>query len=142
MPIPYLTVADPRAAIARYTAAFGAREVMTMDGPGDSIMHAELDIDGERLMLSGVFEGFADAPIGRSPVNFMRYVDDLDAAIDRAVAAGMRLTGTPELQFWGDRTVKLDDGHGYEWTFAQQVELLSNEEIQRRATAYADAMSY
>ena len=141
MPIPYLTLADPRAAMALYAAAFDARSGTIMAGPGDSVMHAEMSIGNSPLMLSGEFEGFADAPKGRSPVNFMLYVDDVEAACARAVDAGMAQTQAPEDQFWGDRTAKLEDGHGYEWTLAQRVEHVDDEEIRRRAAAYAAAMS-
>lgn len=140
MPIPYLTLEDPRAAIALYTTALGATVTMTMDGPGGSVMHAEIDIGGERMMLSGVWPGMTSAPDGRSPVNFMVYVDDADAAYQQAIEAGMTSASEPETMFWGDRIAKVNDGHGYEWTFAHQVEEVAEDEMKKRAADFIASM--
>lgn len=138
---PYLTFKDPRAAIARYEAGLGATCTLVMDGPEDSVMHAELTLSGATLMLSGEWPGFASAPVGRSPVNFMHHVDDLASAIERARGAGFILVAEPKTEFWGDRIARLDDGHGYEWTLAQTVEDVSPDELERRAAAYATQMA-
>ena len=140
MLIPYLTLQDPRAAMTLYERALDALTEMVMDGPDGSVMHAEMSVGEQRLMLSGVWPGMSRAPEGRSPVNFMLYVDDVDASLERAEAAGMRVVSEPENMFWGDRTAKAADGHGYEWTFARQVESVSDEELARRAAAFAASM--
>lgn len=137
MLIAYLTVEDPKAAIATYEKALGAVNEFVMDGPDGSIMHAEMTLGGNRFMLSGVWPGMSEAPVGRSPVNFMLYVDNADEAMKRAVDAGMTMTGEPEDMFWGDRIAKVEDGHGYEWTFAHQFEEVSGEELKRRAAEWA-----
>jgi len=54
MPIPYITVKDPAAVIELYERAFGATKIMSMDGPGGSIMHAEISIADERFMLGAL----------------------------------------------------------------------------------------
>ena len=45
---PYLAVEDASAAIEFYGRAFDAKERVRMSGPGDSIMHCELEIGGKR----------------------------------------------------------------------------------------------
>lgn len=140
MLIPYVTLADPRAAMALYEKALGATTTMVMDGPDGSVMHAEMQIGGQQFMLSGVWPGMSVAPSDRSPVNFMLYVDDADKALERAVDAGMTKTFEPENMFWGDRMAKANDGHGYEWTFAHQVEEVSPEEMKKRAAEFAESM--
>ena len=85
-------------------------------------------------MLSGEWPGFSEAPQGRSPVNFMLYVDDADQALKHAVSVGMTLASEPETMFWGDRVAKVNDGHGYEWTFAHSVEEVSEAELKKRLT--------
>ncbi|MBX2824684.1 MAG: VOC family protein [Gammaproteobacteria bacterium] len=140
MAIPYLTLADPRAAIALYEKALGAKVTMNMDGPDGSVMHAELDIGGDRLMLSGVWPGMTTAPEGRSPVNFMLYVDNADTTYKHAIEEGMTSVSEPEDMFWGDRVAKVNDGHGYEWTFAHQIEDVSPEEVQKRAAEFMASM--
>ncbi len=141
MLIPYITLADPRAAMALYENALGATITLVMDGPGESVMHAEMQIGGQRIMLGSVWPGMSAAPSGRSPVNFMLYVDNADDALKRALDAGMTIASEPENMFWGDRMAKANDGHGYEWTFAHQVEEVSPEEMQKRAAEFAASMS-
>ena len=140
MAIPYMTVKDPKAAIQLYEDAFDGSTTLVMDGPDGSIMHAEMLIGGQRLMLSGEWPGMAIAPEGRSPVNFMIYVDDADAALEKAVTAGMTAIGEIENMFWGDRIAKASDGHGYEWTIAQTVEEVSEEDVKQRAMEWMAAM--
>lgn len=140
MAIPYVTLKDPRAAMALYEKAMGATTTMVMDGPGGSVMHAEMQIGDQRIMLSGEWPGMTAAPSGKSPVNFMLYVDNADAALKTAVAAGMTSQMEPEDMFWGDRLAKASDGHGYEWTFAHVVEELSAEEVNKRAAEFVASM--
>ncbi|MBX2884155.1 MAG: VOC family protein [Granulosicoccus sp.] len=142
MLIPYLTFKDPAAAMALYEKALGAKSTMVMDGPYDSIMHAEMEVAGQTFMLSCEWPGMATAPKEgeRSPVNFMVYVENADAAYDTAISAGMTSVQAPEDMFWGDRNAKVSDGHGYEWTLAHKVEELSAEEINTRAAAFAASM--
>lgn len=137
MPIPYVTVANPAAAIELYKKALDATVVNIMKGPNDSIMHAELQIADSRFMLSGEWPGFASAPSGRSPVNFMIYVNDADETYKKAIAAGMSSSSEPTDMFWGDRNAKVLDGQGYEWTFAHNFETVAPDEMQRRADEFA-----
>jgi len=141
MLIAYATIADPKAAIELYKKALDASVANIMEGPDGSVMHAELLINEQRFMFSGEWPGFSSAPTTRSPVNFMLYVDDADAAYQKAINAGMTSSSEPQDMFWGDRNAKATDGHGYEWTFAHQVEKVSAEEMQKRALAFAASFS-
>ena len=140
MAIPYLTLKDTAAAIAIYSKAFDAQTVMVMDGPGGSIMHAEINIGGTRVMMGSEWPGQSVAPSGRSPVNFMLYVDNVEQALEKAVSAGMRKISDPEDMFWGDRMARVNDGHGYEWTLSQEVEKVSAEEVKARAAEWLKSM--
>jgi len=141
MLIAYATIANPKAAIELYENALGATVANIMHGPDGSIMHAELLIGGQQLMLSGEWPGFANAPVIRSPVNFMLYVENADEAYEKAIAAGMTTSSEPQDMFWGDRNAKVIDGHGYEWTFAHQFEEVSKDEMQKRADTFAATFS-
>lgn len=141
MLIAYLTLANPSAAIELYKAALDASVSSLMEGPNGSIMHAELLIGGNKIMLSGEWPGFSSAPTERSPVNFMLYVENADIAYQKAIQAGMTSTSEPEDMFWGDRNAKVLDGHGYEWTFAHQVEAVSEEELRKRVAEFAASLS-
>ena len=140
MLIPYATVADPKAAIDLYESALGASVVNIMEAPDGSIMHAELSIAEQRLMLSGEWPGFSLAPTQRSPVNFMLYVENSDNSYAKAIQAGMTSSSEPQDMFWGERNAKVLDGHGYEWTFSHKIEDVSKEEMQKRANAFAESL--
>lgn len=49
---PYLTVNDAARALDFYKRAFGAQEVMRMDGPDGKIGHAEIKIGDSMAMLA------------------------------------------------------------------------------------------
>jgi PhnB protein len=134
---PYLAVADAPAALAFYAEAFGARERMRLAAPDGSIVHAEIEIGGAPVMLSGAWPqmGFV-APDG-STVSAMihLYVPDADAAFARAVAAGATALQPVQTQFYGDRSGTLRDPFGHRWSVSTQVEEVSVEEAQRRMAA-------
>ena len=52
---PYLVVKGALQAMEFYSKAFGATELMRLPGPGDTIMHAEIQIGDSRLMLADEF---------------------------------------------------------------------------------------
>jgi len=100
---PRLRVRNPRAAIEFYTRAFGARELMRFEGHG-RIAHAELAIGNSIVMLGDEApeHGFpSPETLGGSPVAMHMYVDDADAWVARAVAAGARLVAPLSDQFYG-----------------------------------------
>jgi PhnB protein len=67
-----------------------------------------------------------------SAVAFYVYVEDVDAAFDRAVAAGATIKMPVENMFWDDRAGSVIDPAGYIWTLATHIEDLSPEELAER----------
>ena len=49
---PFLVCSPATDAIRFYEEVFGATVVSRMDGPGDTVLHAELDVGVGRLQLS------------------------------------------------------------------------------------------
>jgi PhnB protein len=136
--IPYLCVSDGAAAIAFYEKAFGAREILRYVDPGGKIGHAELEIGAACIMLADEYpdHGFKDPKgYGGSPVSIHLFVEDVDAAIARAVAAGAVVLRPAEDQFYGDRSGKLEDPFGHVWLLSTRKEDLSTEEKQKRFAA-------
>lgn len=142
MLIAYMTLKDPVAAMDLYEKALGAKRTMVMDAPDGTIMHAEMELAGQSVMLSCEWPGMSTAPTEgqRSPVNFMLYVENADRAYEQAISAGMTSVEAPTDMFWGDRNAKVADGHGYEWTLAHQVEKVSEQEMAKRAAEFAASM--
>jgi PhnB protein len=140
-PIPYLIVDGAAAAIDYYQKAFGAKEVMRMPGPDGKIGHADVVIGGGHVMLadeSPQMKHLGPKSIGGSPVSLCIYVDDVDAVVNRAIDAGGKLTRPVEDQFYGDRTGGLTDPFGHVWFVMTHVEDVSNEEMEKRASAMAE----
>ena len=73
---------------------------------------------------------------GGSPVSLYVYVQDVDAFVDRAVAAGATLVRPVTDEFYGDRAGVVDDPFGHRWSFGTHREDVSPEELQRRFAAF------
>jgi len=137
---PYLIFSGASDAIAFYKKALGAEEVTRMDGPGGRIHHAEIRIGDSHIMLGDEqpeIGAVSPKTIGGSPVSIHLYVEDVDAAVERAVAAGAKLVRPVADQFYGDRTGGVEDPFGYRWFIATHKEDLTMDEIRRRAAAQA-----
>jgi len=132
---PYLHVPGAARAIEFYTAAFGAKELFRLTEPSGRIGHAELDFHGTTLMLSDEFpeldlHGPREAQ-GTS-VSLHIHVDDADAVIGKAVAAGAVLLRAPADQFYGERSGVIRDPFGHRWNIGHSIEKVTPQEMQRR----------
>jgi len=134
----YLRVKGAAEAIGFYERAFGAVEKMRLTEPNGRVGHAELLIDGHEFMLSEEFPEYGilgPASVGGTTLTMHLHVDDCDAAVARAVAAGATLVRPPSDQFYGERTGTVRDPYGHEWSLGHSIEALTPEEMQRRYTA-------
>jgi PhnB protein len=141
---PYLAVDNAAEAIDFYQRAFGAKERVRMSGPGDSIMHAELEIGDSLVMLSDPFPQASTTPpkeLGGTSVSIMAYVENIDAVYKQAVAAGATSLMEPDDMFWGDRFGSVQDPFGHSWTIATHVEDVEPAEMQRRSEEFMAQMA-
>jgi PhnB protein len=137
---PYLIVDGAATALDFYARVFGATERMRMAGPGGKVGHAEISIGDSVIMLADEHpEMGARGPraFGGSPVSVMLYVDDVDATVKTAVAAGAKLLRPVEDKFYGDRSGTIEDPFGHHWHVSTHTEDVPHEEIERRAAAMA-----
>jgi PhnB protein len=133
---PYLIVDDATRALEFYKKALSAVELMRMPAPGGKIGHAEIRIGDSPIMLadeSPEMGARSASTIGGSPISLMVYVEDVDARVAQAVAAGAKLTRPVANQFYGDRTGGVEDPFGYHWYLATHVEDVPPDELARRA---------
>jgi len=117
-----------------YKNAFGARELMRFEA-GDRIAHAELAIGNAMVMLGEEAPEYGfpgPEALGGSPVGMHLDVEDVNAFVDRAVAAGARLVNPVTDQFYGERSGSVQDPFGYTWSIATRTEDLSVDEMHRR----------
>ena len=119
---PHLVVKDASNAIEFYKKAFGAKEIRRAPSPdGKSLMHAELQIGDSRLMLVDEFPEMdcrSPKSIGGTPVTIHMFVEDVDAAFSKAVAAGAEVKMPLDDMFWGDRCGMIVDPEGNKWMIA------------------------
>lgn len=136
---PYLIFDDTARAIAFYKEALHAREVFRLvNQRRGGIRHAEIVIEGTPLMLADAnAEQGAHSPaqLGGSPVFFYLYVKEIEASHARALRAGMVEVCPVTEMFWGDAMSVLRDPFGYQWTLAQRLRTVPDDEMQRAATA-------
>jgi PhnB protein len=133
---PYLIVKGGGRAIDFYARAFAAVERERMQDPAGKVRHAEIEIGTSRIMLADEHPeigALSPDTVGGSPVSLHLYVEDVDAVVARAVAAGARLTRPVADQFYGDRVGGVTDPFGHRWFIATHKEDLTSEELQRRA---------
>jgi PhnB protein len=136
----YIIVRGAVEAIEFYKKAFGAVEILRMPGPdGKTIGHAELKIGESMLMLAdeAAAGGMGRSPqtLGGTPFCFVQYVPDVDAAFQRAVAAGATVLQPLANKFYGDRAGMFTDPYGYQWCLMTHIEDVPPEELAKRAEA-------
>ena len=131
---PAVVVRDAAAAIDFYKKAFGAEEIDRMAGPDGSIMHAEIRIGDSILMLGEENEQWGTkSPLILNGVHgsLHIYVEDADAAFNRALEAGATVRYPLEDAFWGDRYGKVTDPFGHEWGLATRVKDMTKAEMEK-----------
>lgn len=135
---PYLSVNGAAAAIEFYKKAFGAREVLKLAQPDGRVGHAELQIGESRIMLADEFPQMdfrSPSAIGGTAVHLHMYVENADAVVNQAVAAGAKLLRPVQDQFYGDRLGTVADPYGHVWHVSTHTEDLSMDELRKRAAA-------
>lgn len=131
---PHLICAGAADAIAFYKRAFGAVELSRLPAPDGKVMHAMLRFGDSALMLMD--EGpdcgaLSPMALKGSPVTIHLYVENVDAVVAQAVAAGAKVTMPVTEMFWGDRYGALEDPFGHRWSVATHTRDLTHEEIQQ-----------
>ena len=137
---PHLVCDGAADAIDFYKNAFGAEEVMRLAGPNARLMHGAVSINGSMVMLVDENRDWgllSPKALGGTPVTLTLNVPDVDAAVERAVAAGARITMPVADQFWGDRYGIVQDPFGHNWAMATPLGAPMSETELREAAAGA-----
>ncbi len=137
--VPYLFVRNAEKAIEFYKQAFGARTLYRSPMPGGNGIFAQLQIFDSVVQLADESPEPRDPSGPTSPqtrggpsVILELYVDDVDAAFQRAVLAGGEPTMPPADMFFGDRYGWVTDPFGHIWALATVKQTLTAEEIEGR----------
>lgn len=138
---PFLVCAPADAAIEFYVDVFGAQVVSRMDGPQNTVLHAELQFASGRLQLGDPSQEYGlvapDSAPDRTSSSTCIYVPDVDAVFARAVERGAVVREAPTTFVTGDRYGSVYDPFGHRWAIMTRVEDISDEEGERRLAEWA-----
>jgi PhnB protein len=131
--IPYIMVEDVASLISFLESAFGAQLTYKLNRNDGSVMHAEVKIGSNRIMMGEPTEQF-----GAMPVSIYMYVADCDTVYRTAVSAGATsMTEVKTMVHAGERYGCVKDFAGNIWWIASHVEDMTLEESERRVKAQA-----
>jgi PhnB protein len=116
---PWLSVEDGTKAVEFYQAAFGARVLSRVGGDDGGVQVAQLSIGGAVFWVQQDIDTAPDESRPTS-VRMILSVDDPEAALDRAIAAGATLVA-PVHEDFGWRTGRFIDPSGHEWEVSKQL---------------------
>jgi uncharacterized glyoxalase superfamily protein PhnB len=127
---------DAAAAIDWLCRAFGFEVRLKVEGDGGRIEHSELTYGDGLIMVGneGPAPGRPHLDLLRSPKTLggqathtlMVYVDDVDAHVARARAAGAIISSDPTVHdygkdHWADKSYGAIDLEGHQWWFSQRM---------------------
>jgi PhnB protein len=130
-----LVCRDPEAEIAFCQRVLNAEVAVRRPGPDGHTIHAALALGEARVIIQAEFPQLASrAPQtdGSSSVVIFVYVNDVDRAVEMAVAAGGSVLMPVQNQFWGDRSARVMDPSGHVWTIASRIEETSEDQRRQR----------
>ncbi len=113
---PYVTVRE--AGLVDFLArVFGAEETHSARGSAGGL-HREVRIGNSMIMIG---EGGPGDAVALRPAEFHVYVEDVDAAFQRALAAGAASLGEPANRPYGERAGFVRDAFGNHWFIATHL---------------------
>lgn len=127
---PYLTVPDGEVMIRFLQDVFSAKLLERHNRPDGTLQHASFQLGDSKLMLGQANEQFAPRP-----QTIYVYIPDVDAVFNRALDLGAKSLMKVADQFYGDRSGGFEDPAGNWWWVATHIEDVSEEEMERRASA-------
>jgi uncharacterized glyoxalase superfamily protein PhnB len=120
---PYLYYENVEDALEWLAKAFGLRERHRQPGPDGKIMHAEMALGDDGVIMMGCPGPQYRNPkrLGHVTQNLYVRVSDLDAHFERARKAGANVLEELNNQPYGDRRYGVEDPEGHQWYFAQSI---------------------
>ena len=125
---PYIMVDGVSRLIDFLQAVFNAELTYKLDRNDGTVMHAEVKIGNNRIMM-----GEPTEQIGAMPVSLYIYVADCDKVYQAALdAGGTSIMEVTTMQHAGERYGGIKDFAGNIWWIASHVEDITIEESQKR----------
>ena len=125
--VPYLYYEDGGGAVEFLCTAFGFQESLVSRRGDGSLLHAELALGGDVVMLGTPVDD-AGRPrsqrellaLGLRHGSVMCYVDDIDRHYERAQARGAEIRSELRRQDYGPRSYTAADPEGHVWHFSSR----------------------
>jgi PhnB protein len=136
---PFVAVSPARDAMTFYCDVFGATVVGVTEF-GDVLAHAELDLGNGRLQLgepSPDYHLVAQSRTDDACYSIALYCPDVDAVVERAVAAGAVIREPLTDFVSGDRFASIRDPFGVRWSIMTRIEDIPDDESARRVEEWA-----
>ena len=124
---PYLIVKDAEKQMTFLQEVFNGKLKECIRNADGSVAHAEVRIGDSIIMLGQESEQFP----AYTNSNYV-YVENADEAYKKGIALGGTGIMEPADRFYGNREGGFKDPFGNSWWIAQQLEALTEEEIQKR----------
>ncbi|WP_333794903.1 VOC family protein [Hyphomicrobium sp.] len=137
---PHLVCAGAAKAIDFYKDAFGAQEMMRLEGPDGRLWHGSIRIGESLVMLADEMPDYGSLgpkALKGTTVTLHLNVPDVDAFVAHATKAGAKIIMPVADAFWGDRYGQIEDPFGHRWSVATRVKTMTEDEI--RAAMPTDA---
>ena len=134
----HIFVTDADAAVAFYTEAFGATELVRHCLPDGRVLFVELAVGPDKLLLSEEIKelnAVSPTTLGGSPVLLLLELDDVDGAFAHAVDLGAAVEMPVAEMFWGERYGIVRDPFGHHWSLCTRREELAPDEVAERVPA-------
>lgn len=122
--VPYVRYPDPATAARWLIDVLGAREAVRMTLPDGRIGHVELTLGRAVISLGLRSDGGSEAPLPTRrtlPAMTLVFLEDVDAAVGRALANGGHLIDAPADQPWGLRQAIIADPGNHLWELSQHL---------------------
>jgi PhnB protein len=124
---PYLVIKDVEKVLEFLRKVFDAEIIEDLRWPDGSIMHGEARIGDTVIMVGMAREEYPPRP-GMIHV----YTANVDDTYQRALGAGASSLMEPQDQFYGHREAGVEDEQGNQWWMGQQIEELTQAEMEKR----------
>jgi PhnB protein len=134
----HIFVSDADAAVAFYSEAFGATELIRHRLPDGRVLFVEMAVGPDKLLLSeeiAELHALAPSSLGGSPVMLLLELDDVDTAFAHTVEMGAAVEMAVAEMFWGERYGIVRDPFGHRWSLCTRRELLPPDEVASRVPA-------
>jgi PhnB protein len=140
--IPHLVVDNAAAAIEFYVKAFGAKETRARQPAPNNpskVLHAELELNGARLMLADDFpemrggKASTARALGGSPVTLHITSENAEQLFNQAVKAGAKVTMPFAEQFWGSKYGQVTDPFGLLWSLGTPEKPMTDDQLRKGA---------